>query len=84
MLICLYEGIPIPDVEWRLNDKPVTSDHKSVESVVLEEENRYKSVLTLPKDSVREVSTYACICRNLFGTSRRTIKLRKEREYSIH
>ena len=80
MLTCLYEGVPEPNVEWRLNDKPVTSDQKSVESDVLEEENRYKSVLTLPKEGVTEVSTYACVCRNLFGTSQRTIKLRKKRE----
>ncbi len=80
LLTCVYEGVPQPTVEWLLDSKSLPEDHTHSDQSVSGDENRSRSVLTLPMEGVKNTATYECVCRNSFGLSSSSITLREERE----
>ena len=61
-----------------MNQKTVESDHTAMESLIPEEPDRYKSVLTLPEGSTQRSSMYSCVLTNEFGTTQMSIVLHNQ------
>lgn len=80
ILTCINQGVPKPMVEWLVNERGVGSSYAVMESVIPDESNRYMSVLTLPRGAIHR-STYACVLRNEFGTSKMSIIINRPGTY---
>ena len=74
-LMCIFEGVPIPSLEWMHNGLPLSSSNESITIATTSVLSYGTSTLQWVNASLDTVGMFTCVSSNNLGSANRSINV---------
>ena len=80
-LMCYFEGVPLPSLEWTHNGQPICSGNESITIVTTRVLSNGTSMLLWVNASPDTVGMFTCVATNNLGSANRSINVQIQSKF---